>query len=169
MEDYVRVNAFTGRQTGVNGPSMCGVSATFAEHARTLRGRCACCVRSCFVYDDQDRTDSSADPANPSSHAMMQQLEAKHGPLMFHQSGGCCDGSSPMCYPCGEFLGGTAMCCWACSKPEASMAAHRSTSAVRVRILCFSMSCRGLSRHSFHLSGVFVCREEVYWFDECEV
>jgi uncharacterized protein (DUF779 family) len=28
---------------------------------------------------------------------------AEHGPLMFHQSGGCCDGSSPMCYPAGEF------------------------------------------------------------------
>ena len=26
-----------------------------------------------------------------------------HGPLMFHQSGGCCDGSSPMCYPKGDF------------------------------------------------------------------
>ncbi len=31
---------------------------------------------------------------------------AQHGPLMFHQSGGCCDGSSPMCYPAGEFRTG---------------------------------------------------------------
>jgi uncharacterized protein (DUF779 family) len=38
--------------------------------------------------------------------ALMDKLEAKHGPLMFHQSGGCCDGSSPMCYPLGEFLVG---------------------------------------------------------------
>lgn len=30
-------------------------------------------------------------------------LREKHGPLMFHQSGGCCDGSSPMCYLAGEF------------------------------------------------------------------
>ena len=37
---------------------------------------------------------------------LMERLEAKHGPLMFHQSGGCCDGSSPMCYPRGEFLTG---------------------------------------------------------------
>ncbi len=37
---------------------------------------------------------------------LMQRLAAKHGPLMFHQSGGCCDGSSPMCYPRGEFLVG---------------------------------------------------------------
>ena len=31
-------------------------------------------------------------------------LKNKHGPLMFHQSGGCCDGSSPMCYPKGELI-----------------------------------------------------------------
>ena len=37
---------------------------------------------------------------------LMARLAAKHGPLMFHQSGGCCDGSSPMCYPRGEFLVG---------------------------------------------------------------
>ncbi len=34
------------------------------------------------------------------------RLRAKHGALMFHQSGGCCDGSSPMCYPDGELLVG---------------------------------------------------------------
>jgi len=38
--------------------------------------------------------------------ALIERLRAKHGPLMFHQSGGCCDGSSPMCYPHGEFLTG---------------------------------------------------------------
>ena len=35
--------------------------------------------------------------------ALIERLKAVHGPLMFHQSGGCCDGSSPMCYPAGEF------------------------------------------------------------------
>lgn len=34
-------------------------------------------------------------------------LRAEHGELMFHQSGGCCDGSSPMCYPRGEFRVGS--------------------------------------------------------------
>jgi uncharacterized protein len=38
--------------------------------------------------------------------ALMEKLAQQHGPLMFHQSGGCCDGSSPMCYPRGEFLVG---------------------------------------------------------------
>jgi len=38
--------------------------------------------------------------------ALIDKLRAKHGPVMFHQSGGCCDGSSPMCYPAGEFLTG---------------------------------------------------------------
>ena len=44
--------------------------------------------------------------ATPKAAALMQRLSAKHGALMFHQSGGCCDGSSPMCYPQGEFLVG---------------------------------------------------------------
>jgi uncharacterized protein len=40
----------------------------------------------------------------PAAVALMASLRDKHGELMFHQSGGCCDGSSPMCYPRGEFL-----------------------------------------------------------------
>ncbi|WP_370950440.1 DUF779 domain-containing protein [Amycolatopsis sp. cg5] len=35
--------------------------------------------------------------------ALLRQLVGTHGPVMFHQSGGCCDGSAPMCYPRGEF------------------------------------------------------------------
>ncbi|HLS66035.1 MAG TPA: DUF779 domain-containing protein [Pseudogracilibacillus sp.] len=34
---------------------------------------------------------------------LIKHLESIHGPVMFHQSGGCCDGSSPMCFPLGEF------------------------------------------------------------------
>jgi uncharacterized protein (DUF779 family) len=34
---------------------------------------------------------------------VIDTLRAANGALMFHQSGGCCDGSSPMCYPRGEF------------------------------------------------------------------
>jgi len=37
---------------------------------------------------------------------LLRRLRHTHGPLMFHQSGGCCDGSSPMCYPAGEFRTG---------------------------------------------------------------
>jgi len=37
---------------------------------------------------------------------LIRRLTAGHGPVMFHQSGGCCDGSSPMCYPLGEFRTG---------------------------------------------------------------
>jgi uncharacterized protein (DUF779 family) len=44
----------------------------------------------------------------PAAVELMATLFAKHGDLMFHQSGGCCDGSSPMCYPRGEFLVGDA-------------------------------------------------------------
>ncbi|MEE2523938.1 DUF779 domain-containing protein [Pseudarthrobacter sp. J75] len=35
---------------------------------------------------------------------LLRKLWEQHGPLMFHQSGGCCDGSSPMCYPAGDFI-----------------------------------------------------------------
>lgn len=34
---------------------------------------------------------------------LVARLRLQHGPLLFHQSGGCCDGSAPMCYPAGEF------------------------------------------------------------------
>lgn len=43
-------------------------------------------------------TDAAAD--------LLNRLRQRHGPVMFHQSGGCCDGSAPMCYPEGEFLVG---------------------------------------------------------------
>lgn len=39
----------------------------------------------------------------PAAARLLGELTERHGPLMFHQSGGCCDGSSPMCYPAGEF------------------------------------------------------------------
>jgi uncharacterized protein (DUF779 family) len=38
--------------------------------------------------------------------ALIDKLRGLRGPLMFHQSGGCCDGSAPMCYPDGELLVG---------------------------------------------------------------
>lgn len=43
----------------------------------------------------------------PAAADMVERLSADNGPLMFHQSGGCCDGSSPMCYPRGEFRVGS--------------------------------------------------------------
>ena len=44
--------------------------------------------------------------ATPEALALIATLKQKHGDLMFHQSGGCCDGSSPMCYALGEFKTG---------------------------------------------------------------
>ncbi|MCX6396870.1 MAG: DUF779 domain-containing protein [Propionibacteriales bacterium] len=35
---------------------------------------------------------------------LLRRLVGQYGPLMFHQSGGCCDGSSPMCFPAGDFI-----------------------------------------------------------------
>jgi uncharacterized protein (DUF779 family) len=44
----------------------------------------------------------------PQAADVLRRLRGDHGPLMFHQSGGCCDGSSPMCYPAGDFITGDA-------------------------------------------------------------
>ena len=70
--------------------------------------------------DEQPNDDESTtlDPAEggavarvavtPEAAELLRSLRAQHGPLMFHQSGGCCDGSSPMCYPDGDFITGPA-------------------------------------------------------------
>lgn len=42
--------------------------------------------------------------ATPKALELIEELKADYGPVMFHQSGGCCDGSSPMCYPVGDFI-----------------------------------------------------------------
>jgi uncharacterized protein (DUF779 family) len=42
----------------------------------------------------------------PAAAELLRRLREAHGPLMFHQSGGCCDGSAPMCYLAGEFRTG---------------------------------------------------------------
>jgi uncharacterized protein (DUF779 family) len=44
--------------------------------------------------------------ATPAAQALIDELRARHGDLMFHQSGGCCEGSAPMCLKLGEFLVG---------------------------------------------------------------
>lgn len=48
------------------------------------------------TYDKVGATEAALD--------LLAEIVAEHGPVLFHQSGGCCDGSSPMCYPQGEFL-----------------------------------------------------------------
>jgi uncharacterized protein (DUF779 family) len=42
--------------------------------------------------------------ATDSALELIASLREEHGPLIFHQSGGCCDGSSPMCYPAGDLM-----------------------------------------------------------------
>lgn len=42
--------------------------------------------------------------ATPAALELIEELTREYGPILFHQSGGCCDGSSPMCYPQGDFL-----------------------------------------------------------------
>jgi uncharacterized protein (DUF779 family) len=45
--------------------------------------------------------------ATPAALELIAELTREYGPILFHQSGGCCDGSSPMCYPAGEFRVGS--------------------------------------------------------------
>jgi uncharacterized protein len=46
--------------------------------------------------------------ATEAALTLIEQLKAEHGSLIFHQSGGCCDGSTPMCFPEGELIIGSA-------------------------------------------------------------
>ena len=45
------------------------------------------------------------------ARAVIDQLREQHGELIFHQSGGCCDGSAPMCFQKGDFLLGSRDLC----------------------------------------------------------
>ncbi|MFD7165875.1 DUF779 domain-containing protein [Streptomyces violascens] len=51
-------------------------------------------------------TDAQTVELTVAASELLRKLRSMHGPLMFHQSGGCCDGSAPMCYPEGEFRTG---------------------------------------------------------------
>ena len=55
---------------------------------------------------DETMQDLDKVTATPEALALLSEIVADHGPVLFHQSGGCCDGSSPMCYAQGEFLVG---------------------------------------------------------------
>ena len=44
----------------------------------------------------------------PAAAALIGKLQTEHGPVLFHQSGGCCDGSAPMCFPVSDFMVGSA-------------------------------------------------------------
>ena len=81
----------TPEQTAAAAPA-----AAAAEEARV--GAVTPAPASEMVAATPSRVDVS-----PVAAALLVSLTAQHGPLMFHQSGGCCDGSSPMCYPVGFF------------------------------------------------------------------
>jgi uncharacterized protein (DUF779 family) len=53
---------------------------------------------------EQAERTGSAVRATPAAIALLDEIIAEHGPVLFHQSGGCCDGSSPMCYARGDFI-----------------------------------------------------------------
>src|SRR6188768_4202538 len=73
----------------------------------------------------------------PAAAEMMRSLRGQHGDLIFHQSGGCCDGSAPMCFPRGDFrvgpqdvlLGEIAGCAFLSAPLSSSTGSTRSSSS----------------------------------------
>jgi uncharacterized protein (DUF779 family) len=59
-----------------------------------------------MIADRPPETAGERVAVTPAAADLIRRLRERHGPLMFHQSGGCCDGSSPMCFPAGEFRTG---------------------------------------------------------------
>jgi uncharacterized protein (DUF779 family) len=60
-----------------------------------------------LVQDPKPATGTNTIPrviVTDAAIALIEKLRGLHGPVLFHQSGGCCDGSSPMCYPVSEFI-----------------------------------------------------------------
>src|SRR6516162_3545617 len=53
-----------------------------------------------------DRQQVSRVIATDAARTLLTEIRRDHPKVLIHQSGGCCDGSSPMCYPAGEFLVG---------------------------------------------------------------
>ncbi|MBV6896569.1 DUF779 domain-containing protein [Xanthomonas euvesicatoria] len=59
------------------------------------------------MQDSTTRTELPAQvTATLAALQLIEKLRAQHGDVLFHQSGGCCDGSSPMCFAVGEFIVG---------------------------------------------------------------
>ena len=67
----------------------------------------------------------------PAAAEMVRKMREQHGDLLFHQSGGCCDGSAPMCYPRNDFRIGQTTSTSAPSKAARSTSAAHNSSTGR--------------------------------------
>ena len=100
--------------------------------------------------------------------ALIHLLREKHGSIMFHQSGGCCDGSSPMCYPVGDLILGDQDVCLG-EIGDASFYMHKNQYAYwkRTQIILDVVNGRG---GMFSLEGVegkrFLTRSRVFSKEE---
>lgn len=107
--------------------------------------------------------------ATPAALALIEQLKAEHGELMFHQSGGCCDGSTPMCFELDEFmvgpsdvrLGDVGGCPFYMSAAqfEAWQRSHLTLDVTLGRAGMFSLE--GSSRHRFVIRSRLFTDEEL--------
>ena len=67
-------------------------------------------ARCFFIYNTIEMPVSRV-LITPEADELLNVLKQKHGALMFHQSGGCCDGSQPMCFEKGDFILGQSDVC----------------------------------------------------------
>ena len=98
----------------------------------------------------------------PAAAELIRSLRGRHGPLMFHQSGGCCDGSAPMCYPAGEFRTGSSDVLLASLSggTDVCTAFVGSTPLLPVRAGEITCSLLGIAAAAFDADGN-VCAPEV--------
>ena len=101
---------------------------------------------------------------------LIERLKKQHGHLMFHQSGGCCDGSAPMCYPAEEFkIGGNDVRLGAIGGCEVFMDADQFAYWKHTQLLIDVVPGRGSGFSLEAPEGVrFLTRSRVFTDDEVD-
>ena len=101
---------------------------------------------------------------------LIERLKKQHGNLMFHQSGGCCDGSAPMCYPAEEFkIGGNDVRLGAIGGCEVFMDADQFAYWKHTQLLIDVVPGRGSGFSLEAPEGVrFLTRSRVFTDDEVD-
>lgn len=108
--------------------------------------------------------------ATDAALALIDKLKARHGDLMFHQSGGCCDGSAPMCFQLGEFkIGGSDVLMGEIGGSPFYMGEQQFEYWRHTQLIIDVAKGRGASFSLEIPEGVrFITRSRLFTDDECE-
>lgn len=108
--------------------------------------------------------------ATDAALALIDKLKARHGDLMFHQSGGCCDGSAPMCFQLGEFrIGGSDVFMGEIGGSPFYMGEQQFEYWRHTQLIIDVAKGRGASFSLEIPEGVrFITRSRLFTDDECE-